>query len=209
MDDAERPGGLRENGLDGLRQAGQAITTGDENVLEAAVLQVGQDGEPELTALSFGEPQAENIFASFHVDADSHIDRLRQDVPVVPDFYAQAVQREDRIMAFQRTGLPRRQLGHDLFRNDGNQLRRHLGLVDVIQVALDVLCRKPSGIQGDDFLVEVRQAALILLNNDRIEAAVAIARHLERDFAAVRLQSLGAIPIGRLEVSEGASSWAL
>lgn len=98
-------------------------------------------------------------------------------------------------MAFQRTGRPRRQFGHDLFRTDGNQLRRHVRFVDVIQVAVDGLGRKPSGLKGDDLLVEIRQAALRLLNNDRIESPVTVARPLDRDFAAVRLQRLGALSI--------------
>ena len=53
MDDAGLHPRLREHGLDRLGEACQAVDAGDEDVADAALLQVVQDGQPELGALGF------------------------------------------------------------------------------------------------------------------------------------------------------------
>ena len=53
------------------------------------------------------------------------------------------------------------------------QLRRDLRPVQLPQMRLDLTRGKPTGIQGNDLLVEARETALILRNQLRLKAAVA------------------------------------
>jgi hypothetical protein len=70
------------DGLDGFGKALQAIDTGDEDVLHAAVLQFGDDLQPELGAFGLGDPQAEHFLLAGQVDADGQIDRLDPDAAI-------------------------------------------------------------------------------------------------------------------------------
>ena len=52
MDQAGLHPGLREDGLDRLGEAGQPVDAADQDVGDAACLEVGQDLQPELGALA-------------------------------------------------------------------------------------------------------------------------------------------------------------
>jgi hypothetical protein len=56
------------------RGALQAVAAGDEDVLDAAILQLGDDLEPELGAFGRLEPQAEDLLAAVDADAECEDD---------------------------------------------------------------------------------------------------------------------------------------
>jgi hypothetical protein len=67
-DDAGLHPRLGEHGLDRFREAGQAVEAADQNVVDTAVVQVVEHGQPELGALGVLPPDAEHL--ALAVDAD-------------------------------------------------------------------------------------------------------------------------------------------
>ncbi len=63
-----------EGGSDGLLDTGQAIGA-DEDVLDAAVLEVGEDLEPELGALGLRGAEAEHVAGAVGLDAEHDVER--------------------------------------------------------------------------------------------------------------------------------------
>ena len=53
--------GLRERRLDRLGEAFEAVDAADQDVLDAAALEVIEDGQPELGALGLLPPQPEDL----------------------------------------------------------------------------------------------------------------------------------------------------
>jgi hypothetical protein len=58
----------REDSLDRLGESLQPVDAGDEDVVDAALLEVGEDLHPELRALVGLEPHAEHFALSIHPD---------------------------------------------------------------------------------------------------------------------------------------------
>jgi hypothetical protein len=58
-------------------------------------------------------------------------------------------------------------------------------------VTLDLPHRHAAGIQGDDLVIEAIQAGLALGHDLRLEAAVAIARHIDLDRSILGQHRLG------------------
>ena len=54
-------------------KSGQIVCTGDENVLYASVFQAVENGSPELGALIFSNPHAQDIFPAIQIDANGNI----------------------------------------------------------------------------------------------------------------------------------------
>jgi hypothetical protein len=85
VDDAGLDDRLREDGVDRLREALEAIDDGDQDVAYAAVLQLVHHPEPELGALGLLDPDAENLLAAVGQDAERDINGLVADEAFVPD----------------------------------------------------------------------------------------------------------------------------
>ena len=64
VNDAGLDLGLWKHRGDRLRKALQAIDDGDQDVFDAAVLQLVHDAQPEFRALGLLDPQAENFLGS-------------------------------------------------------------------------------------------------------------------------------------------------
>ena len=76
MHDAGLDLGLREDGGDRVGEALQAVDHGDQDILDAAVLQVGHDPQPELCPFSLLDPQAQDLLAAVGLDPQRQVDRL-------------------------------------------------------------------------------------------------------------------------------------
>ena len=61
--------GIRVDGRDGIRKAGQAIYAGNQDIVNAAVFEIGQHREPEIGTLALGQVEAENLFLAFRLTA--------------------------------------------------------------------------------------------------------------------------------------------
>ena len=90
----------------GIGESLQTIDAGDQDILDAAVLQLGQHAEPELRAFGLGEPQAQKLFVTFQIDAQSEINGLVDDPLVLADFQHHTVQLDDGIKRSQWARLP-------------------------------------------------------------------------------------------------------
>src|SRR5207247_6202952 len=77
----------------------------DQDVADTALLQLGQDGEPELGALAALEPESQDVALTVHVDADRHVAGEVADGAAVADLHDQRVEEEDRVDVLERSGL--------------------------------------------------------------------------------------------------------
>ena len=77
-----------------------------------------------------------------------------------------------------------------LIRSGGDLRAIHLG-----QKALDVAHGHAPRIQGEDLVVEPREAPLVLADQPRLERALAIAGHLDAEGAIVGQHRLAAAPV--------------
>ena len=87
MDDAGLRDGLRENRVDCLRKALQAVDDGDKHILDAAVFQLVHHPQPEFGAFRGFDPKAPNIIGSVRRDAQRDIDRLVAHQAFVTDYW--------------------------------------------------------------------------------------------------------------------------
>ena len=62
-------------------------------------------------------------------------------------------------------------------------------------MALNLTYRHASGVQRDDFVVEPCPAGLVLGNELRLKAAVAVAGYLDGQFAEITLEGLLALAV--------------
>jgi hypothetical protein len=74
-------------------------------------------------------------------------------------------------------------------------------------VRLDIAGRQAWGIQGEDLVVEPLKAPLALLDDLRGEAAIAIARGLDRELAMLGDNRFGVDPFRVFAAPPGGSWW--
>jgi hypothetical protein len=152
----------------------------------------------ELRALGFADPQAEQVLLAFEVDAERHINGLVLHRPARAPLQMDRVQVQDRVDRIERPALPGAHVVQHCVGHVRDQRRRHLDLIQIHEVPLDLARRQPARVKRDHLVVEARQAALALLHQLRIEIAVAIARHLDREFARVGQHVLRRHPVARV-----------
>lgn len=93
----------REDSLNRFRETLEPIHAGDQDILHATVLEVGQHACPELRAFRIARPQAENLprrdlrLVASQVDADDQVDHALADMAVEAGFDDDRVQIHDRI----------------------------------------------------------------------------------------------------------------
>ena len=156
-------GGLGPGRHDGVREPFEAVAAGDQHILHAAVLQLGQHPQPDLGAFPTGRADPHPEHVAFPVDADAHchVDRTVGDLAVA-DPHEDGVDQQDRVDRVQRPGLPFGHLGQHRVGHGGDQILGDLRAVHVLQVRHDVAGRHALGVQADHLLVEARQPAGML-----------------------------------------------
>jgi hypothetical protein len=105
--------GEGERRLDRLGEPLQPVDTGDQDVLDAALLQIGEDLHPELRALVGLKPHAEHFVLAVHPDRQRQITRPSLHRPAVTDLQHHAVQEHDWVDVLERPGLPGAGVVHD------------------------------------------------------------------------------------------------
>ena len=179
----------------------QAVDDGDQHVLDAAVLQLVHDAQPELGALVLLEPQAQDLLGAVGAHAERDVDRLVADQPFVADLDPQGIEENQRVDRFQRARLPGGDLLQHRVGDRADQIGRDLDAVEIAQMADDLAGAHAAGVHRDDLVVEPRKPALVLGDQLRIEAGLAVARHLQLDLAGVgddRLLAITVTPVARL-----------
>ena len=186
MDDACLHGGGRERRADGVLKAGQAITAGDEDVLDASVTQVSGHAAPKPGAFAgggtafggLGHPDAQHVLVTVGVDADGQVGGLVLHDVVVADLDDDRVQEHDRVDRIERTPLPGFDLLHHLLGDPRHRLGRQLGPIDLLQVMDDVTDAHPVRVKADDHVVQAaRHPPGALGHQHRFEAARPVPRH--------------------------------
>ena len=81
MNDAGLHDRRRKHGGDRLGKSLQAIDDGNQNVLDAAVLEFGHYAQPEFSAFRGLDPKAQDVLGSFRRDAKRNIDGLIANSP--------------------------------------------------------------------------------------------------------------------------------
>jgi hypothetical protein len=143
------------------------------------MLELGQDLQPELRALGPLEPDPEHVALPVGVDADRYVARVVSHGLPVADLHDQRVEVDDRVDRVQRPLLPSLGVLEDRVGDLRDQIRRHVGAVDLLQIPLDLADRQPTAVQGDHLLVEPDPPRLALAHDLRLERAVAIPRRTD------------------------------
>jgi hypothetical protein len=64
-----------ETRLNGFWKTSKSVHTGDEDIFDAAVLQFGEDGEPEFGPFALGHPHAQSFFLPLQINTQRQIKR--------------------------------------------------------------------------------------------------------------------------------------
>src|SRR6266516_4786377 len=203
VDDAGLVDRLREDGVDRLRETGEAVGADEEHVLDAAVAKLGHDARPEAGALGLLDPEAETVTLAFEGDPDRDVDGLLADDLLVADRDLHRVQADGHVQLLERPALP----GADVVLDRrGHLADQSIGDVDAVQLAqvpLDLAGRHPAGIQREDLIVEAVEGAGVLGHHLRLERGVAVARQLDRDRPVDGSQRLRRHPVAPVRLSVG------
>lgn len=101
MDQAELHSGLGKHGLNGIREALQAVHAGDKDVLNATVSKFGDNLQPELGAFSLGHPQAQNLLDAVQIDANGQVQGLDPHSAVIAHLDVNAVHVNDGVQRIE------------------------------------------------------------------------------------------------------------
>src|ERR1700722_9764122 len=91
VNDARLDPGLREDSLDRLGEPFEAVDAADQDVFDAALVEIVEDGQPEFRALALAPPQAEDFAGALQRDADREVAGPVLDRAVLTDLHAQGV----------------------------------------------------------------------------------------------------------------------
>ncbi len=185
MHDAQLDLGLRVDRLDGVGESGEPVHAADQHVAHPAVLQLVEDPHPELGALRAGEPQAQKLLLALHVHAQGQVDRAVAHLTVLAALDHDRVQIHDRVDRVQRPRLPGFHVVQHRVGHRGDQRRRHLHLVQLVEVLLDLPGGHAPRVQTDDPIVESVETLLAFADDLRLELALAVPRHLQLHLAAL------------------------
>lgn len=88
---------------------------------------------------------------------------------------------------------------HDRVSDRRDQIGRCLDAIDFFDMPLDIAAGHAAGIHADDLAAELWKAALIIGDRQRIDGAVAVARHIQNDLAAVGGHGSLAAPLAAIK----------
>ena len=180
---------------DRVREGFEAVADRDADVLDAAVLQLGQHLQPELgTFAAVTGPQPQDVAFPTHGDPDDHIDRLVADLPVA-DLHHDGVDEDHRIHRIEGPVAPLDHLFDHLVGDLGDRLLGHRGAVDLGEVGRDFPGRQPPRRERQHDLINPSQPALAFLHDLRGERCVGIPRHVDLDRADLGQHRLRPNPV--------------
>ena len=99
---------IGESCVDGVREALEAINDGNQDILQAPVLQIIHDRQPEFGSLVVGNPKPRNLTFTLRGDAQSHINGLVLNLAAfrIADFDPQGIWENDGTDRLQSPVLP-------------------------------------------------------------------------------------------------------
>src|SRR5438093_8037624 len=195
MDDAGLVDRLREDGVDRLWEAREAVGADEEHVPDASVAELGHDARPEAGAFGLLDPEAEAVAFAVERDADRDVDRLLAHDLLVADRDLHRVQVDGDVELLERPALPGADVVLDRTGHFADQPVRDVDAVQLAQMPLDLAGRHPAGVQREDLLVEAVERAGVLGHDPRLERGLTVTRQLDRDRPVDRPQRLRARPV--------------
>jgi len=169
----------RVDGLDRLGEALQPVDAADQDVPDAAGLQLAQHLHPELGALCVLEPHPEHLTLTIHRDRQREVAGLPLYRAAVTDLQHQRVEEHDRVDVIKRTCLPGPHVVHDRVGHAADQVAPDLDPVDLLEVRLDIPRRDAAAVEGEDLVVEALEAPLPLPHDPRLERPLPVAGRLD------------------------------
>src|SRR6185369_14659810 len=154
----------------------EAVHAGNEDVFHATVLQFCDNLEPELGSLGLCRPHAEDFLDPLHGDGNGKVHGLVDYLSVMPHLDPDGIEVDNRVDLIERATLPE----FDFFRyrigNLRDQCWRYFHPINFFQMSLNVSRGHPTGIHGNDLVVESGKAAFSLGENHRVKGGIAIPR---------------------------------
>src|SRR3546814_16398607 len=98
--------GLGEHGVDGVREALQAIDDRDQDIGDAAVLELVHDAHPELCAFGLLDPDPEDFLGPVGQYAECDIYGFVAEEAFVADFDSDRIEEHTRVKGIERAPLP-------------------------------------------------------------------------------------------------------
>jgi hypothetical protein len=181
----------------------QPVNARDQDVVDAALLEIGEDLHPELRALVGLEPHAEHFALAVHPDRHRQITRAPLHAAAVTDLEHQRVEEHDRVDVLQRPGLPGAGVVHDRVGDAADQIPSDFDAVDLSEVRFDIPPREPTGIEREDLLVEPLEPTLTLPDDLRLEAAIAVPRRVDLHRPVLSDQRLRRGPVASVARAAG------
>ena len=176
LHDGQRPYRVHRVG-----QAFEPVADQEEHIVHAPVLQLGEHRQPIACALRGGRrPDAQHVAAALQIHANGHVERAVGDLPVA-HLDDGRVDEHGRVHTIQGTRAPFVLLGHDPLGDATDGLPGHVRPVDLLEVGADLAGGQAPGIQGQHHLVHPGQPPLPFPDDDRLERAIAVSRHLDPD----------------------------
>ena len=157
---------------------------------------VKPEGRPGTLVLL--EPKAENLLGAVGSDAERNVDRLVADKTLIADFDPQRIEEDQGIDRLKRPRLPGRDLVQNRVGHRADQIRRNVDAVDLAAMPGDLAGAHASGIHRDDLLVEPGKPPLIFRDQLRVEARLAIPRHVQIELARIRRHRLATIAVAAI-----------
>ncbi|CAL9343586.1 hypothetical protein SUDANB176_00321 [Streptomyces sp. enrichment culture] len=193
--DAGLHDGPRPDGLHCLGQALEPVADEHEDVVHAAVLDLGEDVQPVFGALTaVAGPQPGDLPPALDGDGKGHVDGPVGD-RAIADLHVDGVDEHDRIDRVEGSALPFGHALQHLVGDGGDGLAGDLGAIDLGQVGLDFTCGQALRGQRDDHLVNPGQALLPFLDDLRLERAIAVTGHRDLHRTDVGQHRLGAFAV--------------
>lgn len=117
-----------------------------------------------------------------------------------------AVQIHNRINGIKWSGLPFGDSVDYAVGDFGNERCRHIGIVHFLECSNDFTGAQALGIQRQDLIIHLRQAALVLPQKLRLKRSIAVTRAVDLNFAVLALQTFGRAAISAVALGEFAVS---
>ncbi len=199
VNDAGLHGRLREDRLDCLGEAGQAVHAADQDVLDAALLQIAEYLHPELGALGLLEPHAEHVALAVDPHPEREVASLALHRAALLDLQHERVEEHDRVDIIKRPLLPSASIVHHRVGHPRDQLAADVHAVELAQVALDIAGRQAAAVERQDLLIEPLEPSLALAHQPRLKAPVTVARRPDLNRPVLGDQRLGlALAVARI-----------
>jgi hypothetical protein len=106
VNDAGLHHGLRKHRRDRVGKALEPIDHRNDDVVDAARLELVDHLEPELGAFGLLDPQPQNVLLAVRIERERHVDGLVLDQALVANLDPQGVEKHHRIDRVERTVLP-------------------------------------------------------------------------------------------------------